>query len=189
VTGETPPPTSAYVDVVDKLGTIAAPLLGGFSLTLLGVVAGTNAGSTMRWPGWAMAALTAATSFLLVTVQFTIVARQFLITPEEQKQRAPEANDETLGRSYAAMIEDYRKWAIRARIAFDLGLTTLLLGLAGVLLPGGDLSKFTTAHWCALVIVAIAFVGEIYWVLQAEWRTAKWNQVISDIRASKPPVN
>lgn len=183
----TPPPTSAYADVVDKLGMIAAPLLSGFSLTLLGIVATRNSAWSMRWPDWAIAALAAAAILFLVAVQFTIAARQFLITREEQKERAPGVDQETLATSYAAMMSDYRRWATRARIAFDLGLAVLLLGLAGVLLPSGNVCTFPAARWVVLAIIAIAFAGELYWLLKDEWSTAKWNRVIADLRTPKAP--
>jgi hypothetical protein len=173
-----PPPTAAYADVVDKLGTIAAPLLGGFSITLLGLVVSKDARATIRWPIWVLATLMAAAVLFLLAVQFTIAGRQFFLTTEEHKAQTPNVLRETRQQAYAAAMTDFRAWATRARIAFDAGLAALLLALVGVALPPGKVSHFGIGRWFALGIASVAFIGEVWWLTKDEWRTAQWNQLI-----------
>lgn len=183
-----PPPTSAYADVVDKLGTIAAPLLGGFSITLIGLVASKDASATIRWPAWVLCTLIAAAVLFLLAVQWTIAGRQFFLTPEEHAAQSPQAPEETRRQSYAAAMGDFRAWATRARIAFDAGLAALLLGLAEVALPPGKVAHFGFARSLAVVIALVAFAGEVLSLVQDEWRTAQWNRRIRRTRpaATRP---
>lgn len=63
--------------------SIAAPLLAGFSITLVGVVA--QASEHFRFPGTCVMFLALSAVLLLVCVQCGFWARQYLTTPSETK--------------------------------------------------------------------------------------------------------
>ena len=74
-----PPPaplgrSAAY----QAVGEVAAPLLAGFSITLVGVIA--QGPSTIRWPGAALLLLTVAAASLLFSVQAAFFGRQLYWT-------------------------------------------------------------------------------------------------------------
>jgi hypothetical protein len=180
-----PPPTTAYADVVDKLGTIAAPLLGGFSITLIGLVVSKDASATIRWPSWSVAALTGATVLFLLAIQCTIAGRQFYVAPDEFKARTPELDEGLREFAYGENLRQFRVWADRARAAFGFGLALLLLGLIGVILPPGPVSKFDGGRWCALAIGVAALLGEVAWLSGDEWVSRQWNRRVRRIRSGQ----
>lgn len=178
MTVDLPPPTSAYVQVVDKLGTIAAPLLAGFSLTLIGVLVGADAPKTIRWPDCTLAALTVATVLFLLAVQWTITAMQFTLTPEEHAARTASLTEQQRQVAYADVMSTFRSWSERARLAISEGIALVLLGLIGVLLPPGRLCDLAAGRVVALIGAGAALLYEIWWLSRDEIVTRRWNAAI-----------
>lgn len=178
-----PPPTSAYVQVVDKLGTIAAPLLAGFALTLIGVLVGADAAKTVRWPDYVLAALTVAAIAFLFAVQCTITAMQFTLTRDEHAARTPGLAPEHREVAYADAMATFRQWSERARLALAGGVALLLLGLVGVLLPPGPLGEISAGRIVALVAAVAALAYELWWLSREEIVTRRWNAAIRGGRA------
>jgi len=59
-------------DAVQSMGTVAAPLLAGFSLTLATIVL--TSAQQIRWPGVTLVFATIATATLIGSLQFTFWA-------------------------------------------------------------------------------------------------------------------
>lgn len=146
---------------VDSLGGIAAPLLAGFSLALIGLVA--QAPQSSRWPDLALLLLAGTTVVMLASVQFAFRARRFAVTPAEAAGWHPDFPDdpERQERVYAeirAHRRAHRVWSQRARLAYNTGVCLLLLGLATTLLPAGRPSALRLS---TVVLVLLALVGEL----------------------------
>ena len=62
------------------MSNTAAPLLGGFSIALIGVVA--QATDHFRWPGVALLLLACASIAFIICVQTAFWARQYLVRPD-----------------------------------------------------------------------------------------------------------
>jgi hypothetical protein len=88
------PAKYGYAEAVNMAGSVAAPLLCGFTVTLLGIVI-TN-GSDIRWPGLTTILLAAAAAVLLFSVQAAFTARAWQVSPSELKDWWPEKTGSTV---------------------------------------------------------------------------------------------
>jgi hypothetical protein len=140
----------SFADAFDATATVAAPLLAGFSLTLIGVVA--QAPTAFRWPDTALLLLTVTVLLLVMSVQSGFWARRYRAEPS--------------GRELPVVERTARQWMAVGRASYDGGLVALMLGLASVLAPpaGG------TVRWVAAAIMAAAALGEVIWATVARLR-------------------
>lgn len=129
-------PTTADTASANTLGATASPLLAGFSMTLIGLIAGNaSPGTVLRFPDITLIVLFCATVFFILAVQFTIVARKFNLTKAEYEQRTPNMDTAKRDSAYGLAMEAFCLWIDRAHLVFIFGLGLLFLGLAGVMLP------------------------------------------------------
>lgn len=153
-------PTTADAESANTLGTTAPPLLAGFSITLIGLVAGnTSPTAAIKWPDLTLAVLCGATIFFVLSVQFTVVARKFNLTKEEHIARTPDLKSDIREKAYGVVMSDLCLWIERARLLFNLGLGLLFLGLAGVMLPPNP----SCLRYAAIGLLILAFFGEMAW--------------------------
>src|SRR3954452_12145240 len=66
---------------VDMISTIAAPVLAGFTVALIGVVA--QAPANFRWPGIALLLLLLTAVLFVMCLQCGFWARQYLVSRDE----------------------------------------------------------------------------------------------------------
>lgn len=102
---------------VNSVGTVALPLLAGFSITAVVVVS--EDPMDFRWPGVTVLVLAFAALALIVAVQCAYRAHVYLSKRDL----------------------DYKKgvtWAKRTRVFYDAGFLALLTGLALIVAPRGD---------------------------------------------------
>src|SRR5512146_1621368 len=121
------------------MGSVAAPLLAGFSITVVTVVL--TSSQQVRWPGIVVILATVATIALISSVQFTFWAREVAVSPDDMRRWWDDA-DAADGRAYRVVEMRsfqavHRRYAARARYAYDAGIVALLLALAAVLVPPG----------------------------------------------------
>jgi hypothetical protein len=119
------------------VGEVAAPLLAGFSVALLGVIA--QAPNMLRWPGAALLALIIAVGLLLGSVQAAFTGKQKYWTRSDLLDWYVNEPPDPLSSAFKQMhrrdIDAWLRWLNRARIAYNAGLTVLLIGVAIVLAP------------------------------------------------------
>ena len=149
---------SPYGDpaAIDGLGGVAAPLLGGFSLALIGLVG--QVPQNIRWPDLALLLLSLTAVAMLAAVQFTYRARRFAATPADAAGWHPDFADspERRDRVYAEIRANriaHRVWSARARLFYNAGVCLLLLGLAVTLVPP------EMPHVIRIVTVALVLLG------------------------------
>jgi hypothetical protein len=162
------------------MGTGVAPLLAGFSITLLGLVVAN--GRALRWPDLALLLLAGASVLLLSVVQFTYRAHRYATTPVEAKSWYPEIERDRVQQD--RLHEELRNhrvchefWAGRARRLYNTAICVLLLGVAVVLVPSGTLGPLRAA---AAGVVLLGLAGELLllvagWVL-APGRRGRWGR-------------
>ena len=151
-------------DALQVMGTVAAPLLAGFAITLATLVV--TAEGAVRWPGITVVAAVLAAVLLLASVQLTFWARQATLTPSVAREWWDDA-DTVDGR--AARVREMRgfdrvrNWySSRARAAYDAGIVLLLLAVAVVLAPPTD-ARQPAWRWAAAGIAALAVLLELGW--------------------------
>ncbi len=148
---------------------IATPLLAGFSITLLGVVAQQD--DNFRQPGLSITLLAIAASLFIVSVQCGFWARQYLVTPSELESWHPETalNNPEYKRTRELQVRGGRAfdtWEGRARNSYGLGLLALLLGVMVALAPDSN-SPQPELRWTAAAVVALMVLFELFWIVGA----------------------
>lgn len=144
------------------MSVVAAPLLAGFSITLIGVVA--QAPANFALSGVTMLTLAVAAVYFVVCVQCGFWARQYLASPADlaawefpidDAQKKVQAEH---GRAYEA-------WRYRTRKSYQVAILVLTLGLAFALVPRGseDVVNYVT-RWSAVAVVAVALGFEYWWI-------------------------
>jgi hypothetical protein len=146
------------------MGTIAAPLLAGFSLAAFVQVFALSVRDVRYRDATALLLLLAAV-FLVMAVQATFWARQWQVTPDELREWW-DINEryrlEMMENEQKKHMKEFKKWSRRARIAYNVGLLWLLAGLTVLAIPPA--TENPPARWAAVGVGAIAFVVELGWV-------------------------
>ncbi|MEL4082221.1 MULTISPECIES: hypothetical protein [Arthrobacter] len=159
------------------MGEVAAPLLAGFSIALIGVIA-QNPGS-FRWAGLSLLLLTLAVGMLLLSVQSGFHARQMYWTRDELLPWFAGSLNETSEKAFSGMhtthLQLWKKWVDRTRRSYNSGIILLMLGVAATLAPptaqASDLISAADPlfRWSAVVVAALLAVAEFIWW----WATGK----------------
>jgi hypothetical protein len=161
------PAPLGYGQAIDTVTTIAAPLLAGFSVATIGVIASSS--DKFRWPGVTLLMLTAAAILLVTSLQCGFFARQHLYSARDvgdwwpEEDRTP-ASNERLQREQHEDIQRWRRWVPRARYTYDVGIVTLALGVAAALVPPSDSGAQVDWRWAAASLAAAGAIGELVWI-------------------------
>jgi hypothetical protein len=181
----------------DTMSGVAAPLLAGFSLTLLGVVG--QAPTSFRWPGAAMTVLTLVVALLVTCVQMGFRGRAVLYSRADVDAWRPlqhQTPDMVKGLAWIQRndLAEWARWAAGARRMYNAGIVLLAGGVALVLLPpeeykqNVDLSAPETAWRLAGAAVAvIAGLAELGWILNDQLkhrRTKRRKRAVEKARAA-----
>lgn len=153
-------------EALTSMGTIAAPLLAGFSLAgFLQVL--TLGSSDVRWRDAPLLFLMIAAAFLILTVQATFWARQYQVTPAEMKEWWPDWKQpyraRMLRREQEEHNDSFLRWGRLARVTYELGLLSLITALTLLAVPPA--SKGDAWRWTAVGAGVIVFSLELGWGL------------------------
>jgi hypothetical protein len=158
-------------DALQAMGTVAAPLLAGFSVTLATVVL--TSAQQIRWPGVTVLLATIATGSMVTSLQFTFWARGATVSPDDMRQwwddaDQPDGRHELVKemRRFQAVYAAYSK---RARNAYNVGIISLLLALAIALVPPAGFSQ-PALRWTAAALAMVAALFDLAWALLGERR-------------------
>lgn len=132
------PAPLGYGGATDTVSTVAAPLLAGFSVATIGVVAANS--HSFRWSGIALFALTAAAILMVASLQFGFHARQHLYFATDIRDwwTVEDLNESRIARLQRQQKEDFQRWlnwSAKRRFAYNAGIVTLALGIAATLVP------------------------------------------------------
>ena len=161
------PAPLSYGNAIDSVGSVASPLLAGFSLASVIVVA--EDADHFRWPGAVALALGIAAVVLIGTVQCAFNARQYLWSASEVSDWWPEMEEdpkreEQLSAEQRLFFDRWKTWANWTRITYAYGIVALLAGLALALPPQHGSGIQNTLRWAACGIVFAACGGEVGWI-------------------------
>jgi hypothetical protein len=156
-----------YAAAIDSMGSVSAPLLAGFSVTLAVFVI--QSGHAFRWATASLLLFVSAALALIAALQFTFRARQFAVSPPELEawwaDAGSPARREMLRREQRYYRRQHGRWATRARRAYSIGILSFLLGVPALLVPSGGI------HPGRLAVISLALLGcagEIAWIVQTE---------------------
>jgi hypothetical protein len=157
---------------IEAMGTIAAPLLGGFSFAAIALVI--QARPDVRWPDQTLALLVVAFLMFVTCVQATFHAKRHHVAPDEWLawlQLAPtDLRRAELRKAFVAGLSVYRRWVVVARWSYNLAIVILFTATAVFLVPRAQVSGWRVA---GIVIAGLAAVGECLWVGVEQVRPAR----------------
>ncbi len=156
---------------LQSAGTVAAPLLAGFSFTLVGLVLTSPA--RVRWPDAALLLFTAAGLFLIAAVQCAFWVRRWDVTPAEilswwpDFDGLPEATREQVFEEQHTHSKRQGRWARATRLAYDGGILSLLAGMTVLLAPPVQ-QPIVSLRGLAVLLALLGFLAELAWIVISE---------------------
>ncbi len=149
--------------------SMATPLLAGFSITLLGVIAQQQ--DAFRQPGMSIFLLCLAAVAFVMSVQCGFWARQYLVTPSEILNWYPGRllSDPELQQAREDQHRGgraYQMWERRAKTSYGVGLLGLLSGVCVALIPDAEAAQ-PGWRWAAAALASGMFLFELYWIFGA----------------------
>lgn len=158
----------SYPAAIDAAGTVAAPLLAGFAITLAALVI-TSPGDLLL-PDLTLTLLVSSAIALLAALQCAFWARQYVVTPSQiiewwPQLREPSADNKALWdqlrQEQWAHHGLMKLWSRRMNITYNAGIVLLLAALLVLLIPR---SSITILRVVAIVAAAGAIAGELFWI-------------------------
>jgi hypothetical protein len=154
------------VDAKRAMGTVAAPLLAGFTLTTIVVLL--TAGS-MPARDWGIAVFAAAAVMFVLSMQFTYMGLMYAASPTERvawMPRVPGHEPDESAYADAALVQakDFElqeRYFTRAGTLYNFGILAYTTGLALILLP----HTWTVPRGITLAILVVAFALEATWTV------------------------
>lgn len=150
----------------DQLSTVGAPVLAGFSITLIGVLVALNPPDLVRWQDFAIFFVTGATFLYLTCIRYAVTGRALRITKGDA-----EATWGT-GDKQAEGLQEYTRTHDRligvSRELFAVGSISLTAGLTVLMVPGQALNQISIIRLLTIAVAALATV------IQGVQTVARW---------------
>ena len=155
-----------YAGAVDGMGTVAAPLLASLCIALVAVVISNT--SAFAEANLALLLLLVAAVGFIATLQFSVMARQYIVTPSQLDEWWPDCDApsrrDRLRSIQRSHLTRFFAWADRARFAYNTGILALSLGV-GTLLAPRHWNDVSQGRIVVLIVAALAFLVELAWVV------------------------
>ena len=167
------PAPLGYANAIDSVGSVAAPLLAGFSLASVIVI--TDDAVNFRWPGAAIFGLTRTAVSLVGTVQCAFNARQYIWSGADVLTWWPDMkeNSEREERLRAEQDWAFRRWqawTTWTRRTYEMGVFALLASLAVALPPQHAVGVQGSLRWAASGVAFAACACEASWIITISLR-------------------
>ncbi|WP_326655651.1 hypothetical protein [Streptomyces sp. NBC_01750] len=161
-----------YGRAIESVSTVAAPLLAGGAVAMLGVLAADA--DKFRWPGPSLLLLALAAISLVACVQWGFRARTFLYSVSEAEEHydgtlSADERELWMQRSHEDLIR-WRRGTGLAALCYNLGLVAFGAGISLAVAPPAHAAQ-AGWRWAAFWMVSLATASELLWVL-LEWGDA-----------------
>jgi MFS family permease len=161
-----------YAEAIHSMGSVAAPLLAGFGLTL--VLYTLTATGSFKWANAVLALMMGAALALIGCVQCTVCARLF--TPPAGLALDPREERE--------LASAHRVWAARAERLYNLGILLLFGGVTVALVPPLPLRELPPARLLAVAVGLAGLAVAVAWIAAGLDRVG-W--LAGRLRRERPP--
>ena len=155
-----PPFPYGYQAASESTGSVASPLLAGFSFALVGLVLPSP--EHFRWPNLTLGCLFVAGVGFIAAVQCGFWARQYAVRPEDIKAWRPEYPAKRIDAVQRLHNRGFYIWNHRLNWLYRWSILFLLMGMAFALVPPGDASA---RRWVIVAIALAAVVAELGWIV------------------------
>jgi len=148
-----------YPASAESAGSVAAPLLAGFSFALVGLVIPSP--NDFRWPSAALLLLLAAGLAFIGAVQCWFWARMYAITPQDIDLWRPDYPAKQKLAIQRLHMRGFDIWSSRFNRFYRVGILLLLAGMTFTLVPRGDIGPVRSL---AIALAAAGFIAELVWI-------------------------
>lgn len=185
-----PEPYGAFT-AVDSLGGVAAPLLAGFAVALIGLLI--PGAESLRHPDAALLLFAVAAVLFLQVVQLNARARGYAVSPAQAREWYPDFDDPDRQEVVAWELRHHREcWAHlvrRTRTRYNVAILALTAGLMVALVPRGAIG---TLRVVAIVVFGLFAVLEVLELAggRRHWRRmpAVVRRIVHAVAPADPPV-
>jgi hypothetical protein len=166
-------PRIMSLTIIEGLAGIAAPVLAGFCLALIGVIA--QAPSQFRWPGATLIVLMTPIFCLLYAVRAGYLARAYLYGADALKEYfaengiSPELTKQALPRAQRRLLGGYKKASRLTLLAYGAGISALWVCIAMTVAPPASSTHEEAFRWTGFAIAIAASAGEVSVVVRRFW--------------------
>jgi hypothetical protein len=162
------PSPLGYSAAMDSVGTVASPLLAGFSLASV-VVISEDSGN-FRWPGIGILALSVAAILFLAALEASFNARRFIWSAADVAAWWPEikrgsTDEDNLRAQQTWAFGLWENWVRWARRMYNGGVLALFIGLSSAIPPPPGAHTEAALRWVAAGVVFMAFIAELVWMI------------------------
>jgi hypothetical protein len=173
------PKPEGHFDAIQIIGTTIAPILAGFTITILVLVVvppGKSQADPLRWRDPVLALLVFSALLLIISTQMAIKARSTLVKPDELRLWYPSCIDadgwpnQELGTYQKSLMKRTAATSAVCRHTYNAGTLLLFTAVAVLLVPS---SRIDSTRQAALVAAAIAVAVEATWLT---WASLTQNQ-------------
>jgi hypothetical protein len=159
-------PAYGAATAVGSVGTVAAPLLSGFSFSLVGQLIGSSRPG-VRWPDGTTLLLILAGLLFLAALHCALYAHQWEATPKGILDWWPNAEDNEdvrnkLYQQQQVLQELHELWATICVATFNLGIVCFFAAIAMFLIPPSG-SAISVLRALSIFLISAAAVIEFVW--------------------------
>lgn len=162
------PGMPGYPAALENIGGVSAPLLAGFSASLVGLLLDKDIAWGIWWPDQAMLLFVLTVICFIGVIQATIYARAYAATPDEMKSWYEELNNDKwkheLIEEHRRYINEHQKWSYISSALYRIGIVAFLTGLTLIVIPR-DLDDFTVTRVMVIGIAAVGLIAELLWIV------------------------
>jgi hypothetical protein len=142
----------------DQLFTVAAPVLAGFSVTLLGILISLNPPTLVRWRDLALLLATTSAFLYLASMRYALSGRILRITRQDAEATWDTRANQLKGFQAYAVVHD-RLIAI-SQLVFALASIALGAGLTVLMIPSGPLGHIGTVRLLAITAAGLSTLAQ-----------------------------
>lgn len=164
------PSPAGYSAAMDVATTTAAPLLAGFSMTIIVLVS--SRAAKLTYPGATLLCVTVGVTMFVASLQCGFTARQYLYSASDVSAWMGEnilkkkGNEDLLKDEQGEDFFEWKRWIAKARIFYNIGILSLSASIVTIVLPADeDTGTQGLYRSCAAIIATFAMLVELYWML------------------------
>lgn len=146
-------------DGPDQLFSIAAPVLAGFAITVLGVLVPLNPPSLVRFRDIAILIVTGAAFLYVASMRYAIISRSLRVSDSQAVEIWP--NGDERNRALRVYRRAHDQLADASRLLFGLASSAFGAGITVLLIPSGPLDEIGTVRVVTILGAGLATAAQL----------------------------
>lgn len=142
----------------DEVFTVAAPVLAGFSVTLLGVLVALNPPNLVRWRDVTMLLVTSAAFLYLASMRYAMAGRSLRITRQDAEATWATRVNQLKGLQAYGAVHDRLIWI--SQLMFLIGSIAFGAGLTVLMIPSQPIGEISNARLFAIAAAGLSTLAQ-----------------------------